>query len=40
MLRTRFRHQLLKMKTTEAKAKYNQQRNICDKENIMKAKYM
>ena len=29
MLRTRFRHQFLKMKTSEAKAKYNKQRNIC-----------
>ena len=29
MLRTRFRHQFLKMKTPEAKAKYNKQRNIC-----------
>ena len=29
ILRTRFRHQFLKMKTPEAKAKYNKQRNIC-----------
>ena len=29
MLRTRFRHKFLKMKTPEAKAKYNKQRNIC-----------
>ena len=29
MLRTRFRYQFLKMKTPEAKAKYNKQRNIC-----------
>ena len=29
MLRTRFRHQFLKMKISEAKAKYNKQRNIC-----------
>ena len=29
MLRTRFRHQFLKMKTSEAKAKYNKQSNIC-----------
>ena len=29
MLRTRFRHQFLKMKMPEAKAKYNKQRNIC-----------
>ena len=29
MLRTRFRHQVLKMKTPEAKAKYNKKRNIC-----------
>ena len=29
MLRTRFRHQFLKMKTPEAKAKYSKQRNIC-----------
>ena len=29
MLRTRFRHQFLKMKTPEAKAKHNKQRNIC-----------
>ena len=29
MLRTRFRHQFLKMKTPEAKVKYNKQRNIC-----------
>ena len=29
MLRTRFRHQFLKMKTPEAKEKYNKQRNIC-----------
>ena len=29
MLRTRFRHQFLKMKTPETKAKYNKQRNIC-----------
>ena len=28
MLRTRFRHQFLKMKTPEAKAKYNKQSNI------------
>ena len=29
MLRTRFRHQFLKMKTPEAKEKYNKQRNNC-----------
>ena len=29
MLRTRFRHQVLKMKSPEAKAKYNKQRNFC-----------
>ena len=29
VLRTRFRHQFLKMITSEAKAKYNKQRNIC-----------
>ena len=29
MLRTRFRHQFLKMKTPEAKAKCNKQRNVC-----------
>ena len=29
LLRTRFKHQFLKMKTSEAKAKYNKQRNIC-----------
>ena len=29
MLRTRFRHDFLKMKTPEAKAKYDKQRNIC-----------
>ena len=29
MLRTRFRHQFLKMKAPEAKAKHNKQRNIC-----------
>ena len=29
MLRTRFRHQFLKMKTSEAKVKYNKQRNNC-----------
>ena len=29
MLRTRFKHQFLKVKTPEAKAKYNKQRNIC-----------
>ena len=29
MLRTRFRHQFSKMKTPEAIAKYNKQRNIC-----------
>ena len=28
-LRTRFRHQFLKMETPDAKAKYNKQRNIC-----------
>ena len=28
MFKTRFRHQFLKMKTPEAKAKYNKQRNI------------
>ena len=28
MLRTRFRHHVLKMKTSEAKVKYNKQRNI------------
>ena len=29
MLRPRLRHQFLKMETSEAKAKYNQQSNIC-----------
>ena len=29
MLRTRFRHQVLKMEAPEAEAKYNNQRNIC-----------
>ena len=29
MLRTRFPHQILKMKTSEAKVRYNKQRNIC-----------
>ena len=29
MLRTGFRHQFLKMKMPEAKAKYNKQRKIC-----------
>ena len=29
MLRTRFGHQFLKMKTPETKAKYNKRRNIC-----------
>ena len=29
MLRTRFRHQFLKMKAPEAKEKYDKQRNIC-----------
>ena len=29
MIRAGFRHQFLKMKTPEAKAKYNKQRNIC-----------
>ena len=29
MLRARFRHQFLKMKTPEAKAEYTKQRNIC-----------
>ena len=29
MHRTRFRHRFLKMKTSEAKAKYNKQRIIC-----------
>ena len=29
MLKTRFRHQFLKMKTPEAKVKYNKRKNIC-----------
>ena len=29
MLRTRSRHQFMKMKTPEAKAKHNKQRKIC-----------
>ena len=29
MLRTRFRHQFWKMKSSEVKAKYNEQKNIC-----------